>query len=68
VATQELREAMENGMPLDDIDRLCLENYISLLHLTYSEWKRQHYRPPRTNSRLSDSNRFQQRSVSPNSN
>ena len=68
MATQELREAMEKGMSLDDIDRLCLENYISLLHLSYSEWKRQYYRPPRINTGFNDSNRFQESSAPSHSN
>jgi hypothetical protein len=36
---------MESGMSLDDIDHLCLENYISLLPISYSEWRRQYHRP-----------------------
>jgi hypothetical protein len=55
MAAQDLREAMESGMSLDDIDRLCLENYISLLHISYSEWRRQSHRAHRMNSRFADS-------------
>jgi hypothetical protein len=42
-SVRELREAMASGMHLDDFDRLCLENYIALLQLSYSDWKRQCY-------------------------
>jgi hypothetical protein len=40
LATQNLREAMTRDLPLDDFDRICLENYIALLQITYMEWKR----------------------------
>jgi hypothetical protein len=40
VATQNLREAMTRDLHLDVFDRICLENYIALLQLTYVEWKR----------------------------
>ena len=40
VATQNLREAMMKDLHLDVFDRICLENYIALLQLTYVEWKR----------------------------
>ena len=40
VATQNLREAMTHDLHLDVFDRICLENYIALLQLTYVEWKR----------------------------
>jgi hypothetical protein len=42
-SVRELREAMAAGMHLDDFDRLCLENYIALLQLSYIDWKRQYY-------------------------
>ena len=42
-SVRELREAMASGMHLDDFDRLCLENYIALLQLSYIDWKRQYY-------------------------
>ena len=44
VAMQNLREAMEGNMPLSDFDRICLENYIALLQITYIEWKRRNVR------------------------
>ena len=37
---QNFREAMESDLPLTYFDRIALENYISLLELTYIEWKR----------------------------
>ena len=50
VATQNLREAMRGDLHLDVFDRICLENYIALLQITYVEWKRRNveqtrYRP-----------------------
>ena len=42
-SVRELREAMAAGMHLDDFDRLCLENYIALLQLSYIDWKRQYF-------------------------
>ena len=45
-AIQEFREAMENDLPLNDFDRVCLENYMALLHITYIEWKRRNFHPP----------------------
>lgn len=44
VAIQNLREAMEGDLPLNDFDRMCLENYIALLQITYLEWKRRNVR------------------------
>ncbi len=44
VAIQNLREAMEGDLPLNDFDRICLENYIALLQITYIEWKRRNVR------------------------
>ena len=38
---------------LDDFDRLCLENYIALLQLSYIDWKRQYY-PSHPDIPLSD--------------
>ena len=52
-SVRELREAMASGMHLDDFDRLCLENYIELLQLSYIEWKRQYY-PSHPDIPLSD--------------
>jgi hypothetical protein len=45
-ATKNLREAMERDVPLHEFDRLCLENYIALVQLTYIEWKRRNAPPP----------------------
>ena len=44
LAIQHLREAMEGDLPLNDFDRICLENYIALLEITYIEWKRRNVR------------------------
>ena len=44
VAIQNLREAMEGDLPLNDFDRVCLETYIALLQITYLEWKRRNVR------------------------
>ena len=44
-AIQEFRESMEGDLPLNDFDRVCLENYMALLHITYIEWKRRNYPP-----------------------
>jgi len=44
VAIQNLRETMESDLPLNDFDRVCLENYIALLQITYHEWKRRNVR------------------------
>jgi len=46
VATQNLREAMESDIPLDDLDLLSLENYIALLQITCTEWKRRNLPKP----------------------
>jgi hypothetical protein len=35
-ATQSLREAMESDLPLNDLERISLENYIALLQMTYN--------------------------------
>jgi hypothetical protein len=40
VASQNLREAMMRDLRMDVFDRICLENYMALLQLTYAEWKR----------------------------
>ena len=40
LAIHNFREAMESDLSLTDFDRICLENYISLLEITYLEWKR----------------------------
>jgi hypothetical protein len=40
LAIHNFREAMESDLSLTDFDRICLENYISLLEITYIEWKR----------------------------
>jgi hypothetical protein len=39
LAIQNFREAMESDLRLTYLDRISLENYISLLELTYIEWK-----------------------------
>jgi len=44
-AIQAFREAMEEDLPLNDFDRVCLENYIALLQITYMEWKRRNSLP-----------------------
>ena len=46
VATQNLREAMTRNLPLDLFQRVCLENYIALLQITYVEWKRRNIEQP----------------------
>ena len=45
-STQRLREAMESDLPLNDLERISLENYIALLQMTYIEWKRRNCPPP----------------------
>ena len=40
MAIQNLREAMEGGLTLNDFDRISLENYIAVLQITYLEWQR----------------------------
>ena len=45
-ATQSLREAMESDLPLNDLERISLENYIALLQMTYIEWKRRNCQRP----------------------
>jgi hypothetical protein len=45
LAIQELREALEGNVPLSDLDRVTLENYIALLQITYMEWKRRNDPP-----------------------
>ncbi len=45
VATQNLRDAMEDDIQLDATAQLRLENYMALLHMTYSEWKRRNVPP-----------------------
>jgi hypothetical protein len=39
-AIQNFREAMECDLPLNEFERISLENYIALLQITYIEWKR----------------------------
>lgn len=46
VATQNLREAMCHDLPLNDFDRISLENYIALLQITYMEWKQRNVKKP----------------------
>ena len=45
VATQNLREAMECDLPLDDLERVCLENYMALMQMTYIEWRMRNHPP-----------------------
>jgi hypothetical protein len=45
VAIQNLRDAMMHDLPLDVFQRVCLENYIALIQLTYVEWKRRNVEP-----------------------
>jgi hypothetical protein len=45
-AAQNLREAMELDLPLNDVDRICVENYIFLIQVTYFDWKRRNLEPP----------------------
>ena len=40
LAIQNFREAMECDVPLNEFERISLENYIALLEITYIEWKR----------------------------
>jgi hypothetical protein len=51
-AVRDLREAMASGLHLDDFDRLCLENYIALLQLSYMDWKRQNPDPKYSEHRV----------------
>ena len=37
---------MECDLPLSDLDRICLENYMFLIQMTYAEWKRRNLEPP----------------------
>ena len=46
LAIQNFREAMERDLSLSDFDRICLENYISLLEITYIDWKRRNVHNP----------------------
>jgi hypothetical protein len=46
LATHNLREAAELGMSLTDIDLMCLENHVALLHITLSKLRREADRPP----------------------
>ena len=45
-AAQDLREAMELDLPLNDVDRIRVENYIFLIQITYFDWKRRNLEPP----------------------
>jgi len=38
-AIQNLREVMEGDLPLNDFDRVCLENYIALLQIISEQLK-----------------------------
>ncbi len=43
VAILNLREAMECDLPLDELERVSLENYIALIQMTYIEWRGRNY-------------------------
>jgi len=45
-AAHNFREAMELDLPLNDLDRICVENYIFLIQITYLEWKRRNLESP----------------------
>ena len=45
LAIQKFREAMEADLPLNDFERISLENYLALLQITYIEWKQRNCRP-----------------------
>jgi hypothetical protein len=38
-AIQNFRKVMGCNLPLNDFERITLENYIALLQITYMEWK-----------------------------
>lgn len=65
LATQNLRDAMEDDIALDGTAQLRLENYMALLHMTYIEWKRRNVAPNPTYWRASYSDR-QDESISSN--
>jgi len=46
LVVQNLREEMESDLPLNDFERVALENYIALLQMTYIEWKRKNLKSP----------------------
>ena len=39
-STKTLRDALQDDLPLNEFDRMSLENYMSLIQLTYIDWKR----------------------------
>jgi hypothetical protein len=43
-AIQDFRLAMERDLPLNDFERLSLENHLALLQMTYIEWKHRNFR------------------------
>ena len=45
LATQNLRDSMEDDMELDGAAQLRLEYYLALLQMTYIEWKRRNVPP-----------------------
>ena len=59
-ATHNLKEATESGMSLNEIDLICLENYVALLHITLSKLRRQ-------TLRLQSEGDFRDHSSSPHS-
>jgi hypothetical protein len=46
IAIQNFREVKEGDLPLNDFELICLENYISLLQITYIEWERRNSQAP----------------------
>ena len=39
-ASHRLREALENDLYMDAVDRMTLENFIALMQMTYKNYKR----------------------------
>ena len=54
LATQNLRDSMENDVKLDGGAQLRLENYLALLQMTYIEWKRRNVPPTYWRASFSD--------------
>ena len=54
LATQNLRDSMEDDMELDGAAQLRLENYLALLQMTYIEWKRRNVPPTYWRGSFSD--------------
>jgi hypothetical protein len=45
LAIRNFRETMEGDLPLNEFERISLENYMALLQITYIEWKRRNLFP-----------------------